>query len=286
MTALLDVLAAGAARPAFTPRAVILDLDGTVLDHTPRLHPRVRDTVRRVAQRVPVIIATGRMYRSALPWARDLGVVEPLVCYDGAMVRTMPAPGDDIGTVVQSLPLRREPAIHALRIARQHDWYYQAYPDEQLLCEQLRPEADLYALIAGVPVRPVGDLEPFLDAGTPKALCVIPDPGEAQLCVSVMRAELGSTARITQSRSEYIEIIDPAVSKAAACATVCARLGFTLAECAAVGDAPNDIELLEAAGFAAAVDSAAPAVRAHADVLCAPPEGAGVADVLDALIPT
>jgi phosphoserine phosphatase len=48
----------------------------------------------------------------------------------------------------------------------------------------------------------------------------------------------------------------------------------------AIGDAPNDIELLAASGFGVAVATARPEVLAVADATCAPPEDAGVADVL------
>ena len=75
---------------AFVPRVVVIDLDGTTIDYRQQLHPRVRDAVRAVAAHVPVIVATGRMYRSSLPWAVELGVHEPLVCYQGALVREMP----------------------------------------------------------------------------------------------------------------------------------------------------------------------------------------------------
>ena len=64
----------------FVVRALVVDLDGTTIDYRQQLHPRVRNAVRAAAARVPVIVATGRMYRSALPWALELGVHEPLVC--------------------------------------------------------------------------------------------------------------------------------------------------------------------------------------------------------------
>jgi len=77
--------------------------------------------------------------------------------------------------------------------------------------------------------------------------------------------------------------VSPKVNKAAACALVCRRFGVELEEAVAIGDAPNDVEMLDAAGFAIAVTSAPPAVLGHADATCAPPGLAGVADALIAL---
>jgi Cof subfamily protein (haloacid dehalogenase superfamily) len=267
----------------FVPRAIVVDLDGTTIDYRQQLHPRIRAAVRAAARRMPVIIATGRMYRSTLPWAEELGVREPLVCYQGAMVRAMPSGGGAVGEQIFEQALRPAPALRALHIAREQDWHYQAYQDDELLCERDRPEARLYSHISGVPFRLVPDLEPLLVRGTTKAACVIEDPVEVDRASALMSRELDGSARVTRSNPEFVEILDPDVSKAAACAIVCARAGCTLADAIAFGDAPNDIELLVAAGFGIAVSSSRPEVLAVADATCARPEDAGVADVLEAL---
>ena len=71
------------------------------------------------------------------------------------------------------------------------------------------------------------------------------------------------------------------MSKATACEIVCERLGCSLADTLAIGDAPNDVEMLDAAGYAVAISSSRPEVLGVADATCAPPQDAGVADVLE-----
>jgi len=279
---LVDIRETRAAGPPFLPRGLVIDLDGTTIDYRQELHPRVRAAVRAAASRLPVIIATGRMYRSALPWANELGVSQALVCYQGALVREVPEEDGSAGAVIYERALRPAPARRALHLARKENWHFQAYQNDELLCEQDRPEAWLYAGISGIPFNLVPDLEPLLAQGTTKAACVIEDPVEVDRASALMREELGDTARVTRSNPEFVEILDAEVSKAAACEIVCARLGFTLAEAVAIGDAPNDVELLEAAGLAIAVATSRPEVLAVADATCAPPQEAGVADVLEA----
>jgi len=279
---LRDIAEPGAG-PVGSVRAVVLDLDGTCLDASQQLHPRIRDSVRRAGQSVPVIVATGRMYRSALPWARELGIRQPLVCYQGAVVREMPGEAQEMGDVVFAAPLAPAPALRALHIAREHNWQFQAYQDEQLLCDEDRPEARLYERIAQIPITFVDDLEPLLHRGTTKAVCVIEDADEVRLCLQTMSRELATTARVTRSLPEFVEIVDPQVSKARAVDVTLERLSVSLAEAVAVGDAPNDVEMLAAAGFAVAVSTAPQEVLAVADATCSPPERAGVADVLAAL---
>ena len=282
MTTPADIRTASA-RPAFAPRALVIDLDGTTIDYRQELLPRVRDAVRATARRMPVIIATGRMYRSALPWALALGADQPLVCYQGAMVRGMPGNDGADGEHLYERELRPEPALRALHLARREGWHFQAYQDDELLCDQDRPEAQLYSSISGVQFRLVDDLEPLLARGTTKAALVIDDPVEVDRASALMTTELAGVARVTRSNPEFVEILDPEVSKAAACEIVCARFGCKLADIVAIGDAPNDVELLEAAGFAVAVASSRPEVLAAANATCGRPEDGGVADVIEAL---
>jgi hypothetical protein len=265
------------------PRALVIDLDGTTIDYRQELLPRVGDAVRAAARRIPVIVATGRMYRSALPWAIELGVDQPLVCYQGAMVRGMPGRHGGEGEHIYERALRPVPALRALHVARREGWHFQAYQDDELLCDQDRPEARLYSSISGVQFRLVDDLEPLLARGTTKAACVIEDPIEVDRASRLMTSELAGIARVTRSNPEFVEILDLDVSKAAACEIVCARFGSTLADAVAIGDAPNDVELLEAAGFAVGVSPSRPEVLAAADATCARPEDGGVADVIHAL---
>jgi hypothetical protein len=283
MSPLRDIRQALPPAGAFVPRVAVLDLDGTTIDYRQQLHARVRDAVRAVATRIPVIVATGRMYRSALPWAEELGVDQPLVCYQGALVRETPGRDGLAARTIFEQPLRAAPARRALHIAREQDWHFQAYQNDELLCERDRPEARLYAQISGVDFQLVPDLEPLLEHGTTKAACVIDDPAEVDRAAALMTQELAGSARVTRSNPEFVEILDPDVSKAVGCEIVCRRLGYSLADAVAVGDAPNDVELLTAAGYAVAVVSSRPDVLAAADATCAPPEDGGVADVLEAL---
>jgi Cof subfamily protein (haloacid dehalogenase superfamily) len=283
VTPLDDIREAWPLAGTFVPRVVVLDLDGTTIDYRQALLPRVRDAVRAVAARMPVVIATGRMYRSALSWAEELGVREPMICYQGAMVREMPHPDGSPARTIFEQPLRAAPARRALHIAREQDWHFQAYQNDELLCERDRPEARLYSHVSGVHFRVAPDLEQLLEHGTTKAACVIEDPAEVDRAIALMTVELEGSARITRSNPEFVEILDPGVSKAAACEIVCARLGYSLVDAVAIGDAPNDVELLTGAGYAVAIASSRPEVLAAADATCALPQDGGVADVLETL---
>ncbi len=265
---------------AFTPRAAVLDIDGTLIGDDLVLQPRTLDAVRRAGARGPVILATGRMYSSALPWALELGVTLPLVCYQGALVRELPR-GETPGAVLFEEGLDPAVARAAIQIAREHGWHRQAYADDTLYCEEDRPEAQLYAAIAQVPIHFVDDLDEIVRNGSTKVVFVSEDPAVVDACITAMTDGLGARARVTRSMDSFVEVISPRINKALAIELVCSTVGLTLSDAVAAGDAPNDIEMLAAAGCGVAVRSARPEVLAAADAVCAGPGQAGVADVLE-----
>lgn len=66
-------------------RAVLLDLDGTLVDAVERVHPRTRAALAAAAEAgVFVMIATGRSELATAPVLADLGLATPALVYNGA----------------------------------------------------------------------------------------------------------------------------------------------------------------------------------------------------------
>ena len=93
-----------------------------------------------------------------------------------------------------------------------------------------------------------------------------------------------SSPRATRSLPPFVEVTDPRASKGRALRGLCERLGLDPSRGVAVGDAPNDVDMFQAAGFAVAVRGGREEVVRSADAVCEPPEQAGVADVLETLV--
>jgi hydroxymethylpyrimidine pyrophosphatase-like HAD family hydrolase len=83
---------------------------------------------------------------------------------------------------------------------------------------------------------------------------------------------------------EFVEVLDPAVDKGAALRFVAARLGVAMEDTFAIGDSWNDAPLLAAAGFAVAMGSAPPELRAIADACVADVAHDGVAEALETYV--
>lgn len=83
---------------------------------------------------------------------------------------------------------------------------------------------------------------------------------------------------------DHCDVLRPGANKAAALEELLAQLGVTWEETAAFGDGNNDVEMLEHAGFAVAVENAAPPAKEAADVIAPPADADGVAWAMETYI--
>jgi Cof subfamily protein (haloacid dehalogenase superfamily) len=264
---------------ANTVRAVAMDLDRTILPETLELRPRLIDAVRAVAAAdVVPIVATGRMLRSSLPFALELGVTAPLICYQGALIAD-PQTGQWLRHEPMPVPLARE----VIEACRKRDQHCNVYVDDELYVDELNVYALEYARHAKLEAHPVGDLERWLTQPTTKIVVV----GEPELLDALqieLRAQFGERLFIAKSLPFFLEVAQPGVSKGSALEWVCDRISIDPTRVVSFGDGANDIELLRDAGFGVAIEGADQALLDEADATVRSPEQDGVARFLEALV--
>jgi len=120
----------------------------------------------------------------------------------------------------------------------------------------------------------------FADRPTIK-IVLVDDPAPSQAHLHDLGALLGERAYLTRSNPDFVEVIDPHVDKGEALRFVAGRLRIPLDETLAVGDAWNDVPLLEAAAIGVAMGSAPPELLARADAVVADVAHDGVAEALE-----
>ncbi|HEV7809579.1 MAG TPA: HAD hydrolase family protein, partial [Candidatus Limnocylindrales bacterium] len=106
---------------AFPIGLVALDIDGTLIGDDLALRSRTIAAVTAARERgVHVSLVTGRMTSSAIVFARQLGLVDPIVAFQGALVRELPPPEHDprLGRILDHRPLPALPAREVVTWAR------------------------------------------------------------------------------------------------------------------------------------------------------------------------
>jgi Cof subfamily protein (haloacid dehalogenase superfamily) len=263
-----------------TIRLLAIDLDGTLVNHELKMNPRDVAAVRAAtAAGVAVVLATGRMFKSSLRYAEPLGLTGPIINYQGAVVREI-ASGEVWYRCELTVPMQQR----VLALAEPRDWHVNAYVDERVYTARARPEADLYARIAMVPYEVVGPLSKWVRQDSTKMVLVDLDPEDVPARITKLTAWMGDIARVTRSLDWFVEVVNPAVSKARALAMVAERLGIAQGEVCAIGDNTNDEDMVTWAGFGVAMGNAPAALKTVAKYVTASIDEAGVAQVIERFV--
>ncbi len=260
-------------------RALACDLDRTLIAEDLVLRPRTRAALASARDAgLHVIVATGRMFRSVRPYVEEAGLPDPVVCYQGAVVAD-PA----TGTFLRHEPIPLEDAREAIAAVEAEGFGLNCYVGDELYVAEETPASQRYATFQSIPIHTVGPLLEWL-AEPPTKLVTIGDPDALAALELRLKARFSDRLFIAKSLPYFLEIAARGVTKGVGMEFVAQRLGFTAAETSAFGDGENDVELLEWAGHAVAVENAHPRALAAADEVCPSVEEEGVAQRIEALL--
>jgi Cof subfamily protein (haloacid dehalogenase superfamily) len=258
-------------------RLVAFDVDGTLVGRDLKISDTVRRSIERMkATGIAGCLVTGRMYRAALPFARELGFDAPLICYQGAAIVD---PASD--EVLAHAALDNRVVRELIDITQRDGVHLQLYRNDEYYCEARNRFSDLYAALSRTEPVVVASLrEAFAYSPATKGV-VVADAPEAAAYAQKLSATLGGRAYVTRSLPEFVEVLDPTVDKGAALRFVAAHLGVSMEQTAAIGDSWNDAPLLEAAGLGIAMGSAPQELRAVAAAVVSDLEHDGVAEAIE-----
>lgn len=261
-------------------KLVAFDLDGTLLGEELQLRPRVLSAIAKMRERgVLGCIVTGRMYRAALPFVRQLQFTAPVVCYQGAAV--IDPQTDD---VLQDVPLPNAQALELDAYARKSGLHIQLYANDRYYCEERNRYADLYAKISGVEPIVVPSLSRQFEVWDATKACIIAEPETVVQHLPQVRALCGDRAYVTRSIPWFIEVMNSNVNKGKSLEVVARYLDIPMEQVLAVGDSWNDAPLLQAAGFGVAMGSAPKELVQVADAVVADVENDGVAEAVERFV--
>jgi Cof subfamily protein (haloacid dehalogenase superfamily) len=264
-----------------TYRLIALDVDGTLLDSSHVLRPRVAAAVREAATGgMRVTLATGKLFDSVRPMLAVLGVSGPQIVLNGAAtqdgasgaeLRFRPLRENDRRTVIQTVRAA-DPTVLISHFALGGIYMDRRHPHVGIFDEYGEGPPTYVPNLLGEGLPPAAKI---LLSGDPEQL--------ARLRVAVTPA-LGRRVSITTTTPDFLEFFDPAAGKGQALAALREALELPRESVVAIGDGENDVPLLREAGLAVAMANGAEATRRAADLIAPSNDEDGVALVLEELI--
>ncbi len=266
-------------------RLIALDLDGTIVGDDLIVPPRTKAAIQAaVARGVSVSIVTGRMATSAMVFARELGLVDPIVGYQGALAREIP-PAEEahLGRLLLHRPLAADAARDAIHWSRSIGLDPHVNHLERFIVRADDPRAEDYSAFLGGRAVLVDDLIAWLRKPVSKVIAVADAPIDESVLHDARRRFAGR-ADVTISHPRFLEFLRPGVTKGAAVRWLARRANVPLAAVLAIGDQFNDLEMIASVGHGAAMPHAPEPVRAAGRYVAPPLADEGVAQLIEELV--
>jgi Cof subfamily protein (haloacid dehalogenase superfamily) len=255
---------------------VALDLDDTLLDSKQRLSSEIISIINSIQEAgIKVIVATGRMLVSALPYIQKMGLSGPMITYNGAYVKDI-----STGMLVYHQPVRLDLAKEIIDFAVDNNLHLNLYHDDKLFVAERTEAARYYESTSGIMAREVGPLKQFISQDVTKLVIVELDQERKSHYLKMAKEKFSTQVAITESKPVYIEFMAKGVSKGVALKKVAKEMGIERKRVVAIGDNWNDLEMIKWAGLGVMMAHSSDELKEAADLIAPSTEEGGVSLLL------
>ena len=278
-------------------KCIATDMDGTLLNSVQQISVENKEAILKAQARgVEIVVATGRSYQEATYVLEQAGLTCPVICVNGAEVRSKE------GDILSATPVGKQLAREAAARLTEKGVYFEVYTNQgaftidpnkavSILVDIIvsaNPDVNQAEVIeaAGARIRDglihtIEDYELLFadeDYQIYKLLAFSFDADRLEAANQAL-ADLTELA-IASSGHENLEITHSNAQKGIALESFVTARGIDLAETMAIGDNYNDVSMFEKAGRSVAMGNAGYEIKSLCDVITDTNEENGVAKAI------
>ena len=269
-------------------KMVVTDMDYTLLNKEKNISERNKRALKAAMDKgILVVVATGRIYTSALYYAKLLGISTPIIASNGAIIRE-----EHTDRTLHQCLLQREAIQEMIRLTREQGLFCHLFSKDTIYTEKITNVSYRYtewnkymAVEDQVKIKLLESFEDLSEAEKNEIFkAVVVDNDNSKL--QYIRQEILKTGLVTVSRSlaDNIEVMNKEVSKGNAVAKLAEMYNINRAEIITIGDNENDISMIEYAGLGVAMGNGDQCLKEKADYITADYMEDGVGLVIEKFI--
>jgi Cof subfamily protein (haloacid dehalogenase superfamily) len=240
-------------------KLIAIDLDGTLLNTSKIIPDRTADALRCVPSDVRVVISSARPPRSVRRFYQSLQLKTWQINYNGALIWDEPAQ-----RTVYHCPMTGDLVRRIIDLSR--DMFEEVLVSCEVMDRWHTDRFDeTYTTETGKLFKPdvIAPYETFCNQPITK-LMLLGEPKILMRLEPLLLEQFGNDVTIVQTDKDLLQIMDRNVSKATALQMTARHYGVSKENIMAIGDAPNDVGMLQLAGVAVAMGNAHPVVKSVA----------------------
>lgn len=260
---------------------LVLDLDDTLLRDDYSISERNKEMlIKAQEQGVYVILASGRPTPAMLKYAEELELKKYgsyIISYNGAIITDL---NKQIPIFQQTLSKEQIHGLHDFSLANNVDII--TYTSDSIISESNSKYIDVEVELTQMKLNKVDCFKAAVNESAVK--CILLEEPEYLKTVERKLKKEKPNKSVSISKPFFLEVMPQGIDKAASIARLAEKLGIRQEEIIAVGNAGNDLTMIEYAGLGVWVDNVTPELRDRADLIVASNNNNGVAEVVEKYI--
>ena len=259
-------------------KMVVTDIDGTILPYNSDFSVNVKNCIKKLEQSgIKVILATGRMHSSTTPIADKLGLRNPIISYQGGLVK------DYEGNTIHNADLPEKEAKEIITWARKNNIHLNLYIDDKLYVE--KDDEIIQSYIIGKFVNyTVCSFDDLKIKNVNKLLAIdIHDAQKVTKWENYLK-EKYPDLYIVKSTPYFCEIGNRNAKKSIGVEVLCELYGIKKEEVLTIGDQNNDIDLVKAGGVGVSMGNGTDELKACADFITDTAENDGFVKAIEKFV--
>lgn len=228
-------------------KAIILDLDGTLLDDNKKISEKTIEFLKQIKDKIKIIPASARQFCTIKPYLEKLDLLDEnnyTICFNGSLIVSNNENELFLSYINQNVLMEIDEFILNNNI----EWTYYLY-DSRLLRNE------------------ISDIKDFTDKNKIYKIVGVSTSDEINEIRKNLPKCILDNLEITSSELTRIEFVDKGMTKVKAIELLINKLDIDKENIIAIGDGENDINMIRYAGTGIAMLNSPEIVKENADIV-------------------
>ncbi len=256
-------------------KLIAIDMDGTLLTEEKTISPKTKEVIERASKDgVKVVLASGRPVEGLLRYLDELGLNtdhDYVMSFNGSVVQNVGTREILCKNILSGADLDK-----LYKLSKEIGVNIHAFIPQGCITPVMNEYTQLEGRINKIPVHEADYSEISMDEEVIKIMFI--DPEEVlEAAIPKIPASIYEEYEVVRSAPYFLEFLNKNTGKGKAVSALAEKLGIKQEEVMCIGDANNDLEMIEWAGMGVAMENGFSEVKEKANFVTKSNEEDGVA---------
>lgn len=263
-------------------KLIAVDMDGTLLRKDKTISTRTKAAIQRaVAKGVKVVLASGRPLAGLERYLEELHLVsnkDYVLSFNGALIQNVSTEEIVFKDILTGKDLKR-----LYELSKSLGLNIHAFTTQGLIAPKMSEYTEVESNINQIPVQIV-DFNTIKDEEEVIKVMFVDETSVLEKAIEKLPQALYEDYTVVRSAPFFLEFLNKSASKGTGVKVLADHLGIKQSEVICIGDAGNDLDMIQFAGLGVAMANAFDEVKEVADYITTANEEDGVAHVIEKFI--